>query len=117
MIKVLNNPFDVLFEAIKKVNDIDAMLMITTKEQCDGNWGFVQRDKNETYLIGIAAELSLQDALEIIAHEAAHIMAKSHDKPETEQHDREWNFWFENIQKEYMEMCKKLEKESGGGQA
>lgn len=101
MIKVTYNPFDILFRAIGKVNDISANLVFTTKDQCDGNWGYAQKNEDGTYIIGIAVELSLQDALEIIAHEAAHIMAKSHEKPEEDQHDREWEFWFDNIQKQY----------------
>lgn len=84
MIKILNNPLDILFETIRKVNDITAELVFLSKEQCDGNWGFTQKDSDGNFLIGIAVELSWQDALEIIAHEAAHIMDKSHDKPETE---------------------------------
>lgn len=109
MIKILNSPFDTLFEAIRKVNDISATMAFTTKEQCDGNWGFTQKDKDGNYMIGIAAELTCKDALEIIAHEAAHIMAKSHDKPEAEQHDAEWEFWFENIHRQYLDECMRIE--------
>ncbi len=115
MIKILNNPLDILFETIRKVNDITAELVFLSKEQCDGNWGFTQKDSDGNFLIGIAVELSWQDALEIIAHEAAHIMAKSHDKPETEQHDAEWEFWFDNIHKEYLKECMRIEKEMGAG--
>lgn len=115
MIKILNNPLDVLLKAIEKVNNINAELIFCTREQCDGNWGFTQKDSNGNYLIGIAAELSLQDALEIIAHEAAHIMAKSFDKQEAEQHDTEWEFWFDNIQKEYLAECMRIEQKAGGG--
>lgn len=115
MIKILNNPLDILFETIRKVNDITAELVFLSKEQCDANWGFTQKDSDGNFLIGIAVELSWQDALEIIAHEAAHIMAKSHDKPETQAHDDEWEFWFNNIHKTYLEECMRIEKEMGAG--
>lgn len=115
MIKILNNPLDILFDTIQKVNDITAELVFLSKEQRDGNWGFTQKDSDGNFLIGIAVELSWQDALEIIAHEAAHIMAKSHDKPEAEQHDAEWEFWFDNIHKAYLEECMRIEKEMGEG--
>lgn len=117
MIKILNNPMDILFEAIQKVNDITAELVFLPKEQCDGNWGFTQKDNEGKFIIGIAVELSWQDALEIIAHEAAHIMAKSHDKPEEKQHDEEWEFWFDNIHKVYLQECMKIEQEMREGKA
>lgn len=111
MIKVIYNPLDILFRAIERVNDISATMVFTTKEQCDENWGYTQKNKDGTYIIGIAVELTLQDALEIIAHEAAHIMAKSHEKPEEDQHDEEWEFWFDMIQKQYENEIKTLERE------
>lgn len=114
MIEVLHNPIDMLFRAIEKANDISATMVFVTQDQCDGNWGYTQKNEDGTYIIGIAVELSWQDSLEIIAHEAAHIMAKSHEKPEDEQHDEEWEFWFDNIQKEYEQEIKQLEREEKG---
>lgn len=111
MIKTINNPMDILFKTIQKINNINAELIFLSKRQCGGNQGFTQKDSDGNFLIGINVELNWQDMLETIAHEAAHIMAKSHDKPEAEQHDAEWKFWFDNIHKAYLKECIRIEQE------
>lgn len=101
MITVKYNPFEMILNTIQRVNEVDAELIFTSKEHCDDAWGFTQKNDDGTYTIGIAVELQLENVIEIIAHEAAHIMAKSHDKSPEEAHDEEWEFWFEMIHKEY----------------
>ena len=113
MIRILHNPFDMVIEAICTVQDIDADLIFVGKEQCDGNWGFAQKNTDGTFLIGVAAELPVEDALEIIAHEAAHIMAKSHEKPASEQHDAEWEMWFEVIHSQYESILERENRKEG----
>lgn len=113
MVKMLYNPFEMILEAIERVYSIDATLIFCSKEDCDENWGFTQKNDDDTFIIGINSEIPLENSLEIIAHEAAHIMAKSHDKAEGEEHDEEWEMWLDNIQREYMNIYEReIKKES-----
>lgn len=114
IIKLLYNTFDMIFEAVKKVCEVNADLIFLQEEDCDEAWGFTQKNDDGTFLIGINENIPLKDSLEIIAHEAAHIMAKSHDKPKGKEHDEEWEMWFENIHNEYCSLFEQAMNEKKG---
>lgn len=104
MIKMLYNPFDMIFEAIKRVCDVEATLIFVREEDCDEAWGFMQKNDDGSFTIAINSKIPLEHSLEVIAHEAAHIMAKSNEKQKGAEHDEEWEMWFDNINREYMQI-------------
>ena len=66
-------------------------------------YGFTQFNDGEIPLIAISAELTIKDAIEIFAHELAHIAAGIESD-----HDEKWEQEFENIFQEYNEIIEQM---------
>lgn len=104
-----NSPFEMLDKAFKNLypdKSYIAYIDVDMKDE-DGEkvYGCTQFQDNNTPIIFIDASLSIQNAIEIFAHELAHIAVGI-----DEEHSQKWEDAFELIFKEYShigeDLCK-----------
>lgn len=112
MIHIINNPIELVLQAVENVTHIECDLTYIPPELAAGNAGYTNYDEDGGVAIFINCEIPYIAVLEIIAHEAAHVAReKERDKKpeeltEEEQHDEEWDKIFNDIQQEYIKLCK-----------
>ena len=95
-----NSPFVILDKAFKNLYPDKNYVAYIDVDMKDENgekvYGCTQFDGNDTPIIFIDACLSIQNAIEIFAHELAHVAAG-----ENEAHRKQWRKAFDEIQNEY----------------
>lgn len=96
----VNDPFEILNKSFHNLHaDKEYKACIEPVIQDDkGNkaYGFTQFNKGEIPIIAISAELTIKDAIEIFAHELAHVASGEDDG-----HGEKWEQEFEKIFQEY----------------
>lgn len=98
-----NDPFAMTYEAYKRIYKKDCIVNWYTEElmgEIGGYgkdvYGFAEFSENEIPRVYINAKAPVENAVELLAHELAHV-AVGADKD----HGPEWEEAFENIHKEY----------------
>ena len=97
-IEFINDPFERLINIVNEDYDIDCLVCIG-EEMTDGQntWGCTLfPDDGSIPIIEIHHSLSLSDAIEVMAHEFAHIIAGS-----DAEHDDEWEKVFSEIHEKF----------------
>lgn len=96
----VNSPFEILDESFRNLYPKKEYKACFEPELEDekGNtvYGFTQFNDGETPVIAISAELTIKDAVEIFAHELAHVAAGAGAG-----HGKKWKQEFEKIFHEY----------------
>lgn len=96
----LNSPFDILDKAFRNLypNKEYVAYVLAEVEDEDGEraYGFTRFEEGKIPIIAISAELRIKDAIEIFAHELAHVAVG-----EEEGHGEQWNFQFDRLCEEY----------------
>lgn len=102
----INDPFVIVWQAFKELYpDKDCKCYFGTEEDCDQEFGLTHFDGDGEIQVIINANLPVQDAVEIFAHELAHVAAGvGHD------HDEVWEKAFDDIYDKYNEILERLRK-------
>lgn len=103
----VNSPFEILGKAFHNLypnKRYEACIDPDIQDE-EGNvaYGFTQFNESDTPIIAISAELTIKDAVEIFAHELAHVAAG-----ESASHGEEWENAFENIFREFNRIGEKM---------
>jgi len=111
MIKIVNNPMDILSQAINNLYP-DKMFKIIINGELkdeDGNevFGITYLDE-ELCKIEISAQLSIFNFTEVVAHEIAHAVIGETEDDDTG-HGKKWGKEFDRIYKEYVRLVSKKE--------
>lgn len=111
MIKIANNPMDILSQAINNLypDKIFKIVIRGVLKDEDGNevFGITYLD-GELCKIEISAQLSIFNFTEIVAHEIAHVVAGD-TKDDDTGHGKKWEKEFDRIYKEYGKLVSKKE--------
>lgn len=96
----VNSPFEILdksFHNLYPEKEYKAHIEPDIQDE-EGKtaYGFTQFEEDGIPVIAVSAELTIKDAVEIFAHELAHVAAG-----ESVGHGEEWENAFENIFQEY----------------
>lgn len=99
----LNDPFAAIWTAFKKISPQTACNVywvpeIEDEETHETAYGFTHFAESGEVTVCISANLKIEDAAEILAHELAHVVAG-----EEHEHDEVWEKYFESIQHGYYE--------------
>ena len=99
-----NDPFAIVWQAFKELYpDKDCKCYFATPEDCDSMYGLTNFGDEVTVLVN--STLPIEDAVEILAHELAHVAAGvGHD------HDDVWEKTFDDIYDKYNEILERLRK-------
>lgn len=100
-----NSPFELINKAFKTLypeKEYRACIEPDiTDDQGEKAYGITIFYKDDIPIVAISAELTIKDAVEVFAHELAHVAAG-----EGAGHGEEWEEAFENIAKEYQRIGK-----------
>jgi predicted metal-dependent hydrolase len=108
--KYINNPLDTVIEAVEKLYpNINANIQFNPNIKPHKflwfNWGYCGYttfpEDNSTPLIDISTNIPFVGMVEVLAHELAHVIVGI-----KEQHNKNWEEVFDNIQKKYYELMK-----------
>lgn len=100
------NPFDFIIKAAEKIKpDIKCFIQFDPTLPCPP-FGETCFCDNGDIIVSVGTKLKIEDALEILAHELAHVIVGQFHN-----HDEKWENVFEQIRKNYEEISmKELEK-------
>ena len=102
-----NSPFEILDKAFKNLypdKSYIAFIDVDMKDESGGKvYGCTQFNDGDTPIIFIDASLSIQNAVEIFAHELAHVAVGAN-----EGHGELWGKSFDEIQSEYNRIGEEL---------
>lgn len=108
--RFINNPFDTLMEIMKENYPNAECEIYIGQSMTDGKGTFgctlfpeETGSTLETPVVEIHYSLSLENAMEVLAHELAHVVAGV-----DAEHDKEWEEVFDHIHKEFQ---KKLDEQ------
>ena len=104
----VNDPFKTLMEAFDNLfPDFNyAALIVPEIKTVDGSKAYGETfwpESEDLAIISISAELKIMDAVEVLAHEFAHVATPNED------HSQAWEEAFEKIHQEYDRICTERE--------
>lgn len=108
--EIVLDPFGELVDIFNELCDEDVSIMFVTglKEE-EGVWGQTSLSETEGNLVQIDVSCPVEGAVEVLAHELAHVAT---GKDCSEDHGPEWEGWFARIHTEY---CKRVQEIQDNG--
>lgn len=108
--KIANNPFDIVFQAVNELypNTEARIQFDPTLNMEEQEYGYTEFGESGTLpIVGINPELPVSAAIEILAHELAHVIVGY-----IADHGPEWEKVFSEINDKYTEIMKNMQKKS-----
>jgi hypothetical protein len=103
IVQIVFDPFKCVIEAYEALYNKPCLVQFVPFEETQGAWGFTEffDDPSEMPIVNINVECPVRAALEVLAHELAHVEA---DTGCADAHGPEWQKAFEAIHSKYVEI-------------